>query len=222
VPPRTQETTGAKDTKGRTAARRRYRSPLRAQQAEQTRRAVVAAARELFLTKGWTATGMREVAARAEVALETVYSHYSSKKGLLRAVIDEAAVGDDVPVPLAERPEFLALGRRRRSARLLAAARLATTLHVRTAAIAELLREAAPTDDEIAEVLQATRERQRLDVATALELIVGRAPTADERDGVWAVISPEVWSLLVDESGWSPEQYEAWVAATLAGMVPRS
>jgi AcrR family transcriptional regulator len=46
---------------------------------------------------------MREVAAAADVALETVYSHLSSKRGLLLAVADEAVVGDDAPVPLAAR-----------------------------------------------------------------------------------------------------------------------
>ena len=103
-----------------------------------------------------------------------------------------------------------------------AAARLLTAVHLRTATIAKLLRQAAPADDEIAEMLQSTRERQRGDVAAALELILGRPPTTAERDGVWAIASPEVYLLLVEESGWTPEQYEAWVAATLERVIPRS
>jgi AcrR family transcriptional regulator len=183
---------------------------------------VVQAAQSLFAANGWAATGMREVAANADVALETVYSHFSSKRGLLRAVADAAVVGDDAPVPLAERPEFLAMGHGRRSARVGAAAQLLTTVHLRTAAVAKLLRQAASADDEIAEMLQSTRDRQRRDVATALELILGRPPTAAERDGVWAIVSPEVYFLLVEESGWTPEHYEAWVAATLERVIPRS
>lgn len=203
-------------------SRRRYRSQLREQQAEQTKRAIVLAARDLFMASGWAATGMRDVAATAGVALETVYSHFSSKRGLLRAVADAAAAGDDEPVPLAQRPEFLAMGQGRRRARLRAAARLATAVNVRTAAVAKLLRQAAPGDDEIAEMLQTTRERQRSDVATALQLILGRPPTVGERDGVWAIVSPEVYLLLVEESGWTPEQCEAWVMATLERVIPRS
>ena len=183
---------------------------------------MVQAAHDLFVANGWAATGVREVAATAGVALETVYSHFSSKRGLLRAVADAAAAGDDAPVPLAQRPEFLAMGRGRRSARVRAAARLVTAVHLRTTAVLELLREGAPADAEVAEMLQSTRDQRRLDVAAALELILGRAPTVVERDGVWAILSPEVYVLLVEQSGWAPDQYEAWVQETLERVIPRS
>jgi AcrR family transcriptional regulator len=205
-----------------TRPRRRYRSDLRALQAEATRRAVVEAASELFVANGWSATGMREVASAAGVALETVYAHFASKRGLLRAVADVAVVGDDEAVPLAERPEFLAMARGRRSARLRAAAQVTMAVHERTAAVAKLLRQAAAADAEIAEMLDATRERQRADVARALELVTGREPTRAERDGVWAIVSPEVYLLLVEQSGWTTQQYETWMAETLERVVPRS
>ena len=180
------------------------------------------AARELFVAKGWAGTGMREIAAAAGVALETVYAHFSSKRGVLRAVADEAVVGDDAPLALAQRPEFAALGRGRRSSRISAAADLATAVNVRTAAIAGLLREAAPADAEIAELLHATRERQREDVASGLTLITGRPVTRVETDGVWAVVSPEVYLLLVEQSGWTASQYRTWIIDVLEGLIPRS
>jgi len=202
--------------------RRPYRSPLREQRSAETRRAIVREARELFLARGWAVTGMRDIASAAGVALETVYSHFSSKPGVLRAVADAAVVGDDAAVALAGRPEFLAIGDGPRPARIAAAARLLTSVQVRTAGISELLRQAAPGDDELAEMLRSTRERRRRDVASALELVLGRAPTARERDGVWAVTSPEVYLLLVEGSGWAPAQYETWITATLDAVVPRS
>jgi AcrR family transcriptional regulator len=202
--------------------KRTYRSGLREQQASQTKQAVVQAAHDLFVANGWAATGMRDVAAAAGVAIETVYSHFSSKRGLLRAVGDAATVGDDAPVPLAQRPEFVSMGRGTRAARIRAAARIATAVAVRTAPVAKLLREAAPADPEIAEMLHATRERQRADIATAFEHIVGRPPNDAERDGVWAIVSPEVHLLLVEESGWTHAQYEDWLAVTLEGVLPRA
>ena len=202
--------------------RRRYRSKLREQQAADTRRAVVEAARELFVAKGWAATGMRDIAAEADVSVETIYAHFSSKRGVLRAVGDAAVVGDDAPVPLVERPEFRAIGEGRRSARVQAAARLLTAVQVRTAPVAKLLRQAAPSDAAIDEMLQATRERQRADVAAAVELLMGRPPTPVERDGVWVIASPEVYLLLVEDSGWTLAAYEAWIAETLERVVPRS
>ncbi len=179
------------------------------------------AAQELFVANGWAGTGMREVATAAGVALETVYSHFSSKRGVLRAVADAAVVGDDAPIALAERLEFAAMGRGRRSSRISAAAEVATAVNMRTAAVAKLLREAAPADPEIAEMLHATREHQREDVASALRLINGRAPTRPETDGVWAIVSPEVYLLLVEQSGWTAEQYQAWITEALDGLIPR-
>ena len=49
-----------------------------------------------------------------------------------------------------------------------------------------------------------------------------RKPTPKERDGLWAVLSPEVYLLLVDQSGWRVDEYEQWVAETLERVIPRS
>lgn len=202
--------------------RRPYRSGLREQQVAATRRAVVDAACGLFVANGWAATGMREVAAAAGVAVETVYSHFSSKRGVLQAVLDIAVVGDDAPVALAERDDFLALGKGRRSERIRAGARMLTALQARTASVSVLLRQAAPADEEVAEMLRSTRERQRIDVAGAFELLVGRAPSQSECDGLWAIASPEVYLLLVEESGWSLEEYETWIAELMERVIPRA
>jgi hypothetical protein len=51
-------------------------------------------------------------------------------------------------------------------------------------------------------------------------LVLGRPPTDVERDGVWALVSPEVFLLLVHETGWSVEEYQRWVAEVLARTLP--
>ncbi|HWJ11856.1 MAG TPA: TetR family transcriptional regulator [Nocardioides sp.] len=214
----TTETTRTTDT----ARRRGYRSELRAQQAAATRRTVIEAARALFVANGWAGTGVRDVAAAAGVAVETVYAHFSSKKGLLRAVADQAVVGDEEPVPLAARAEFAALGRGPRADRLAATAALITAIHVRTVAMFKVLDEAAPAEPEMAEFLAAARERRRQDVARGTELVIGRKPLRAEVDGVWALASPEVYLLLVEESGWTPGEYQQWIEHLLERAVPRS
>jgi AcrR family transcriptional regulator len=206
---------------GGSPGRRRYHSPLRAQRAVETRATVIDAATRLFTTGGWVATGMRDVARDAGVSVETVYSHFPSKRKLLDAVIDHAVMGDSEPVAVAQRPEFVAMGQGRRSDRIAAAASIAAGINLRTARFAQLIREAATSDEEIAEVLRATRERQRSDVEAGVALILGRAPDGDERDGTWAIVSPEVYLLLVEQSGWTVDRYERWLSETLARVLPR-
>lgn len=201
---------------------RRYDSPIRARRAQETRDAVMAAAAELFTTRGWAATGMRDVAKAAGVATETVYSHFSSKRVLLQSVIDVAVGGDPQPVAVAQRDEFTALGRGPRAERLARAAALIRAINERTAPYAQVIREAAPGDPAIAEVLDATRARQRQDVEAGLALLVGRAPTALETDELWALLSPELYLLLVHTTGWAPDAYEAWMATLLERTVPRA
>ena len=204
------------------APSRSYRSPRRAKQAEETRAAVLGAATRLFAERGWAATGMRDIAREAGVAIETVYSHFSSKTGLLQQAIDIAVVGDDAAVAMVERPEFTAIGNGSRAQRIAMAAALTADVHARTGRLARVLREAAPTDESITEMLRSTRERQRLDIAAGAELLMNRPPTVPELDGLWATLSPEMYLLLVEDSAWTVEQYRAWVAQILEHQVPAS
>lgn len=201
---------------------RTYRSPLRERRSRETRDAILAAAAEQFLSNGWAGTGMRGIAREAGVAVETVYSHFPSKRALLDAVIDFSVVGDERPVPLADRPEFAALGSGQRSDRVAAAARLLTVVHRRTSGLARVVREAAPSDDGILEALRATRQRQRQDIDAAAALIVGRQLSPTEVDELWVLLSPEVFLMFVDEAGWTTDQYQSWAEATIARAVPGS
>jgi AcrR family transcriptional regulator len=200
--------------------RRRYHSPLREERARQTRAAVLAAAAELFTGRGWAATGMRDIAREAGTATETLYSYFPSKTALLQAVIDVAVVGDEAPLAVAERPEFALLGQGSRADRIAASARLVTEIQMRTVGLGKVLREAAHGDEAIAEMLDATRERQRRDVAAGVGLMLGREATAREIDGVWAVVSIELYVLLVEVRGWSTDEYESWLTDTLGAILP--
>jgi AcrR family transcriptional regulator len=203
-------------------AKRSYESPLREERAKQTRDAVFEAAGRLFTTRGWAATGVRDIAREAGVAIETVYSHCASKTELLRQVIDIAVVGDEQAVPLAERPEFAALGEGTRDERVAKAAALLTEVHVRTAPFAKVVREAAYSDPAMAQELEDTRKRQRSDLDRAIRLMLGRKLAAHELDGVTAVVSVEGYLLLTEFNGWSAKQYQQWIASIIDRLLPSS
>ena len=200
-------------------ARRAYRSPRREQQAAETRAAVIATAAVLFGERGWAATGMRDVARAAGISVETVYAHFRSKGDLLLAAVDVAVVGDAEPTPLDRRAEFASLGRGDRSQRARAGARLVTGIHQRTAGVLLALREAAASDVELAHWRRAAEQRRRINVEQAAALLSGRAVTSDECDGLWAVVAVEVYQLLTEQRGWSPEQYETWLAGVIVRLL---
>jgi len=200
-------------------ARRTYRSPRREQQAAETRSAVLAAAGRLFAERGWSTTGMRAVAQAAGVAVETVYANFPSKADLLLAAIDVGVVGDVAPAALAERPEFTALGVGSREQRAQAAARLVTRIQRRSAALHRALREAAAGDRELAARMREAEERRRLSVEQGIGMVAARPLTEQERDGLWAVLAAEIYWLLIELSGWTPEQYESWLADTILRLL---
>ena len=95
---------------------RRYHSPRRAEQAAQTRHAVLTAARDLFVSNGYAATTIAEIAREARVAVDTVYATVGRKPALLREVLESAISGTDTAVP-AEQREYVARVRAASSAR---------------------------------------------------------------------------------------------------------
>ena len=89
---------------------RSYNSSRRTLEAAQTADDGRAGRHRRFSATGWAGTTLADIAAAAGVSVETIYKGFGSKKALLRAAIDFSVVGDAAPVPLSERPEYLALG----------------------------------------------------------------------------------------------------------------
>lgn len=199
--------------------RQRYHSPRRREGAAQTRVAVLEAATQLFGEHGWAGTGMRDVAHVARVAVETVYSNFGSKTELLSAALDVAVVGDRLPIALAERPEFAELANGPLATRARSAARLVRQIHERTYRLGRALREAAASDAELEKQLAELEERRRINVEQGAHLVARRPLSDTERDGLWAVLSMEVFQLLVERAGWSADAYEDWLAGTIGRLV---
>src|SRR4029078_8316303 len=88
---------------------RTYHSPARAESARQTPRRIVGAARELFEARGYAGTTIDAVAEAAGVSRRTVFLSVGSQEELLKTAWAWAVVGDDEPVPIADRPDVLAM-----------------------------------------------------------------------------------------------------------------
>jgi AcrR family transcriptional regulator len=201
---------------------RTYDGTRRREQARATRRRVVEAARTLLLERGYADTTLAAVAQTADVSVETIYKSFGSKAALVKHVWDVTLIGDDEPVPLAQRPEFVAIASeadpRRKLAQYIA---LGLVLQQRLGPLWAIVEAGASAGNPELQELRATVERERLAgaerIVTQLEShLRGGLDTARARDVMWTLISPEMRRLLVDERRWSTEAYSQWLSQTLA------
>jgi AcrR family transcriptional regulator len=183
---------------------------------------VLAAATSLFTDRGWSATGMRDIAREAGVAVETVYANFGSKTELLLTAIDIGVVGDAEPVPLSQRAEFAALGVGTFSDRVEAAARLLTGINRRTWRLRRALHEAAGSEPQLEAKLHDLEVRRRDNVRQGAEMVVGRPVEDDVLDGLWVVMGADVFALLTEIGGRSVDDYERWLVATIRRLLTRA
>jgi AcrR family transcriptional regulator len=186
------------------------------------RRAVVDAAGTLFLERGYGATTIEAISALSDVPPATVYRLFSSKRGILKSLLDVSIVGDDEAVPLADRPHVRSLVADPDPKNQLAGfVGVTAQVNSRTSPIYRILVSAAASDPDAAALLdELTQQRQRGQrlVARALARAHALRPELRERDAadiIHALMSPEIYRLLVVDRGWTPERYEAWLTGIL-------
>ena len=191
--------------------RRRYNSTRRSLQAAQTRSDVLHTAVRLFGTGGWAGTTINAVAAEAGVSVETVYSGFGSKKGLLRAAMDVAVAGDAEPVPFVERDGFTSLTQGDADSRLRAGVAVVADIHERSAGVWRAIMEAAVGDPEVDAWRLDLERGRRVDVARSVAAMLGTEPDETTIDVLWVLFGPEVYLKLTTDAGRSRAQYEAYV-----------
>jgi len=199
-----------------------YHSPLRERQAAATRQVIVDAALGLFEAQGWTATTLPAIAATAGVSVDTIYATFGTKSALFLATVHVAIVGDDQDVAMADRADFARLGRGGRTERLRTGVRYTMDVYRRSVPILRALREAAASDAAARErCAQYDHDRHEL-IGAGMTLIVGRAASTELVDSVWALVSPEVHSHLIDGRGWTEQQVEDWFVDLTQVAITRS
>jgi len=205
---------------------RRYDSSRRQQQARQTRRLVLEAARELFIDRGYAGATVEAIAQQAGVAAETVYAAFGSKRKVLARVIEFSVGGDDLDVPLMQRPGPSAVLQEvdpTRQIELFAAD--ITAILQRVAPLFPILRTASKTEQEIDSLLQTLLEGRRRNLSIFIQHLESHGPMRagldpeQATDLAWALSSPDVFNLLTVDRGWSTGRFEAWLADSLIRLL---
>ncbi len=186
------------------------------------RAAVVEAARALFVAQGYGATTIEAISTASAVPPATVYRLFSSKQGVLKALLDSALAGDDEPVAIAARPHVRALLEAPDAAdRVRGFVAMSVQMNRRAAPIIAILLGAAGSEPDAAALLdELTGQRQRGQALIARSLARSGAlrpglRPRDAADVIHALLSPELYRLLVVDRRWSLGRYERWLAGLL-------
>jgi AcrR family transcriptional regulator len=188
--------------------------------------ALLQAARELFVERGYVATTIDAIAARAAISSETVYATFRNKRSVLSALIDVSMAGDDAPVPILERSWVQAMrddADLQRRLRILA--RNGRLILERTASVYEVLRGASAADPQMASLLDLNKAQRFAGQRQLLRILVERGGLREgltvktASDIFFAIGSPETYRLLVVDRGWSADRFERWYADTLTRLL---
>jgi AcrR family transcriptional regulator len=199
----------------------------RAERAEATRRRVVEAAGRLFVERGYRATTIESIADAADVSVETIYKRFGTKAGLLRAARDAAvAVAPEPPAfftfPSIQIDEAIR-GASGQEARLRTLAELSSRRMERLAPFHRMLRNAGTGDPELADFVandhRARRESQRANIRFIADSSPLRLGVEEAADTYSALANPDVFLLLIDQFGWTAQEYSAWLADSVTRLL---
>ena len=199
-----------------TPRKRKYVSATREEAAGKTRRRVLDAATVLFARSGFDRVTISRIAARAKVSVPTVYALFKSKEGLLHAILETALFGDAFqaararlegvtdPVLLIER-----------------SAEVARAIYESESSAIGLLRGASAFSPALRKVEREFEEvRYAMQEARVRLLFSERKARAglgldEARRILWMYTGRDIYRMLVEEGGWSPDEYQSWLAQTL-------
>lgn len=196
-----------------------YSSPLREEQARETRRRIRDAARRLFEQRGFAATTIAEIASLAGVAPATIYANFESKAGIVASMVEELeeAAGMEwrIPQMLAEDDPRSCLG-------LFVAGNRAVFEqgHVILRAAYE-----AVGIPEVRALLLAGDANRRAGIDTLVtrwherRAISSDLGPSEAAETMWLLSSVEQYLLATDVLGWSGDTYERWLRDVLERLV---
>ena len=175
---------------------------------------------------GYAGATLEAIAQEAGVAVETVFAAFGNKRTILARLMDISVGGDDQPIPLLQRPGPQTVLHETDPARQfhLFAQDISVILE-RVAPVFEILRMAAKTEPEIAELLKNLLQERYQNMAYFIRSIAAHGPLregleeAQAAEIVWTLTSPEVYRLLTVDRGWDQERYAAWLVEALRRLL---
>lgn len=210
------------------SVKRGYQSPLRSAQAQATRRRIVSAAAELFVSSGFAGTSVDAIADAAAVSRKTVFTAVGGKTEILALAMDWAVAGDDAPVPLAARPDVLALLKLPHPGAVLDAwAAVLTDIDARVGELFAALECAAASEDAAHALFDRLSAQRREGAAAVVDAVAALGGLREELSRSEAVdlatlfTEPLLHRRLVGARGWSGRRFQRWLAGTLRGQLLR-
>ena len=184
----------------------------RAEYAEATRRAILAAARELFVGRGYTATKVDEVAALARVSPATVYAVAGGKQGLLHTLVDDWTQAPEVD------EAYRAIEASATADGVLdIVASTCRRMRCDWGDVMKIVLATAPVDETAAATLRTATERYRAGTLLAARRLAELGALKpglsidDANDMLWFYFGYSGFFTLMDDSGWSADRSEEWL-----------
>jgi AcrR family transcriptional regulator len=188
----------------------------RAEYAAATRRAILDAARDLFIAQGYARTTIEDIAANARVAPATVYAVGGGKKGLLNSTVEEATTAAGV------QEAYAMIVAHPDADRLLEWIVHETRTRFETwSDLMRVVTDAAPNEPAAAAALDRARSSLRGALArTAARLDALGRLRADvdvdhATDVLWFHLGNSAYFTLTLDNGWSLDRAEGWLLDSL-------
>jgi AcrR family transcriptional regulator len=215
------------DPAHRGVKRRRYDASRRRAEAARTHARVLEVAERLLLSNGYAATSVAAVATAAGVSAELIYKAFGGKAGLVREIQRRGLLGGG-PVPARERSDAFSATDMDARSLLREWTRLSTEVAPRVAPITLLVRSAAATDADLADLLKQMAAQRLERMALNAERLTAHAGVRRDltveqiRDVMWTYTSPDLYDLLVGQRGWTVDQYRDFLFRGLSGQLLES
>ncbi|MFD4672044.1 TetR/AcrR family transcriptional regulator [Lentzea sp. NPDC058450] len=190
---------------------RSYHSPRRARDAADTRRDILRSAAELFSADGYARVTVAEIAKRAGVAPQTVYSSAGSKSEILLEVVNESIARTDAAAVTEAIRQTEGI-----SAALTVLAKGTRLGNENEQQVIDVLFAAFPVHEDGAALWEHSTRSYRLALREAAEHLESKellkVDVERATDVLWFCFGFGAWRTLVKECGWSWDDAEKWLA----------